>query len=122
MGIDLYCSFMQTIFVSKAPFDLKPKEPVSEIPPAILKRCFGKQAPVVPHCQRLLAAATKEAKAGSGKAEGGDKGTANKSKTKQKKPKDKKTKKAKTEKKAGEPKRKIPYAEAKDLFTNKSQV
>jgi len=119
-------AFRQTIFVSKASFNLKPREPVSEIPPAILKRCFGKQAPVVPHSQRLLAAATKEAKGpGNGKAEGTDKGkTAKKAKTKQTKPREKKTSKpkTKTEKKAAEPKRKTPYAEAKDLFINKFQV
>ena len=63
----------------KAPFEIAPREPVSGIPGEVLKRCFGKQAPCTPRAQRLLVAATKEAKVeqkqnkgkGKGKGKGG---------------------------------------------------
>ena len=50
--------------ISKAPFELEVKG-VSGIPEAVLRRCTGKQRPVVPHKQRLLVASIKEAKADS---------------------------------------------------------
>ena len=58
----------------KDPFHIAPKEPISGIPGEVLKRCFGKQTPCTPHAQRLLVAATKEAKAekkGQGKGKSG---------------------------------------------------
>ena len=72
----------QISVTSEAPFELPlPKDPVSEIPSEVLKRCFGKQKPSNPHKQRLLVAAAKEAKLdgksagkGSGKGKGKGKG------------------------------------------------
>ena len=96
---------------------MEPKEPVSEIPPAILKRCFGKQAPVVPHSHRLLTAATREAK-----AEGSERDK--KPKTKPAKKKDtqtKKPKKTKTTKKAAEPKTKTPTPKQKICSSTSSK-
>ena len=59
-----------------------PDPPSTGIPSAVLKRCFGKQRPIAPHCQRLLVAARKEIKApapkakakAKAKAKGGGKG------------------------------------------------
>lgn len=55
------------------------------VPSEVLKRCYGKQAPITPHSQRLLVAATKEAKAeakGHGKGNGKGKGKGKGSKPK----------------------------------------
>ena len=52
----------------EAEFTLEVAKPVSTIPVQVLKRCFGKQKPVVPHCQRLLVAARKEVRAPKAKA------------------------------------------------------
>lgn len=102
------------------PFDLDVKGAVSGIPAQVLTRCYGKQAPVTPHRQRLLVASAKEAKAegnkGNGKGKGKPKGSG--------KPKSKA--KAKAAKKSGKevtkPKSKTPYAEAKESFLHKSRV
>ena len=68
--------------VSKDEFQLDIGKPVSSIPPAVLKRCFGKQKPVVPHAQRLLVAARKDAKAPASKGDGGKGKGKSKSKSK----------------------------------------
>eukprot|EP00435_Cladocopium_sp_Y103_P074150 s436_g47.t1 len=106
----------------KAPFNLEEREPVSDVPSQILKRCFGKQTPVVPHSQRLLTAAAKDAKA-EGKGKGTGKGKSDKPKAKKPSKPKSKTSKKKTEKKTpAEPKKKTPYAEAKDAFIDKFRV
>ena len=58
----------------EAEFTLEVAKPVSTIPVQVLKRCFGKQKPVVPHCQRLLVAARKEVRAPKAKAKASAKG------------------------------------------------
>ena len=102
------------------------KGEVSGIPAEVLTRCYGKQAPVTPHRQRLLVASTKEAKAEGNKGNGKGKGN-RKGKGKAKgngKPKSKA--KAKVAKKSGKevtkPKSKTPYAEAKESFLRKFRV
>lgn len=94
------------------------------VPSEVLKRCYGKQAPITPHSQRLLVAATKEAKAeakGHGKGNGKGKGKGKGSKPKIPPKRSLKEKKAanpkkKSQKPVGEPKPKTPYAEAKAKF------
>lgn len=77
-----------------------------------MRRCTGKQTPVVPHKQRLLVASIKEAKT-EGKT-----GNRDPDKPKPTKPPPKKKGEG-VDGQPGAPKRKTPYAEAKDLFIEK---
>lgn len=88
--ISITC-FSNVNISNEAEFQIdSPDPPATGIPPAVLKRCFGKQRPIAPHCQRLLMAARKEIKApakakakakgkakAKAKAKGGGKGKGN---------------------------------------------
>ena len=89
------------------------------IPSEIVQRCRGKQTPVNPHAQRLLVAATKDAKSIKGKGKD--------SKEKKEKPKgptgDRLESKVAKERAPRKPpaegdRSKTPYALAKDLFVD----
>lgn len=90
------------------------------IPSDIVKRCHGKQTPVNPHAQRLLVAATKDAKSIKGKGKD--------SKEKKEQPKGNKVDKSANKVVAKDPaprkphvegdRTKTAYALAKDLFVD----
>ncbi len=94
----------------QAPFDLEIDEQLAgDIPSEVVRRCRGKQTPINPHAQRLLVAATKEAKTNA-------KCKKDKGETKE----TKETKREKKQKPSGEESKtsggKTPYAVAKDRF------
>lgn len=85
----------------------------ASVPPEVIKRVSGKQAPPAPHRQRLLVASVKEAKAEAKGKQDPSTGPEPKAKAKSKA-------KAKTTKRDPEkPREKTPYAEAKDKFIAK---
>ena len=112
---------------SEAPFEMELNPTVgSTIPSNVMTRVRGKQCPVVPHAQRLLVAATKEAKAEKGKGKGkkgkgkgkGGGGGKHKPKPKTKgKPKSKPVKPVESE-----PKPKTAYADAKSVYMEQFRV
>ena len=106
---------MSYLVESEAPFNLDMQAPLSRVPADVLKRCCGKQAPIAPHRQRLLIAASKEATLEDTKKNG--KGNNQKPKAA---PKPKKVKQD-PPKASGEAasKNKTPYTEAKTIFINK---
>ena len=83
-----------------------------------MRRCAGKQTPVVPHKQRLLVASIKDAKT-EGKTGKKDPNAVKDPKKPPKKPPVKKGEGVDGGGQPDAPKRKTPYAEAKDLFLEK---
>ena len=116
--------FTLVVDIAKAPFDIPVKEPVTEIPPEVLKRCYGKQNAITPHCQRLIVAAAKEAKVEKG-SKGKGKG---KPKTEKGPPKAKAKAKAKGKPKeadpavSSDPKQKSVYAQEKAKYVEELLV
>ena len=106
--------------LSKAECEIPTTTPVSKVPPAVLTRCFGKQTPVAPHAQRLLAAARRESNVptkGKAKAKAKAKASAKGSGKGKGKGKDKKANGNNSEGKSPkDPKEKSPYALAKIAY------
>lgn len=107
---------MSYLVESEAPFNLEVKAPLSSVPEAVMKRCWGKQAPIAPHRQRLLIAGCKEATLEDAKKQ--DKPVKPKAPAKPKKVKQDKQVPPKPSGEAAS-KNKTPYAEAKTIFINK---
>ena len=111
---------------SEATFTLDPTIAVANVPPAVTTRVFGKQAPINPHAQRLLVAASKPAETPKAKATAKSKAKAKASKDKDKaaKPKVEAAGKSKSKPKTSKsgdktPKtarEKTPYALAKESY------
>lgn len=107
---------MSYLVESEAPFNLEVKAPLSSVPEAVMKRCWGKQAPIAPHRQRLLIAGCKEATLEDAKKQ--EKPVKPKAPAKPKKVKQDKQVPPKPSGEAAS-KNKTPYAEAKTIFINK---